>query len=268
MSKRVLGPTVNSNFSLGPRAILRGPHAGSTSSSLRGLSRDHQAPSPKAQGTRARPHKSRTGPGVAVTVRPVGRLPPSPLHRVLTVGGGHPRTRDPCPLRHGFGEPSSRPFWVLAQVLPRVRLCQGAGAHSPRRGRRTPAVRGAPGPVSSPDPRGCGTAGRGRGSRAHRPPPCLQKEGEFTLHSRAILEMEQYIRETYPDAVKTCNICHGLLIQVPAGPAPARADPGIRRVWGHHDSARLASSRPGSPGSSPGARLILFSPGRALRSLV
>lgn len=42
-----------------------------------------------------------------------------------------------------------------------------------------------------------------------------QKEGEFTLHGRAILEMEQYIRETYPDAVKVCNICRGLLIQVP-----------------------------------------------------
>ncbi|XP_023572152.1 non-structural maintenance of chromosomes element 1 homolog isoform X2 [Octodon degus] len=40
-----------------------------------------------------------------------------------------------------------------------------------------------------------------------------QKEGEFTLHGRAILEMEQYIREMYPDAVKVCNICHGLLIQ-------------------------------------------------------
>ncbi|XP_023601834.1 non-structural maintenance of chromosomes element 1 homolog isoform X3 [Myotis lucifugus] len=39
------------------------------------------------------------------------------------------------------------------------------------------------------------------------------KEGEFTLHTRAILEMEQHIRETYPDAVKICNICHGLLIQ-------------------------------------------------------
>lgn len=43
----------------------------------------------------------------------------------------------------------------------------------------------------------------------------LQKEGEFTLHSRAILEMEQYIRETYPDTMKICDICHGLLIQVP-----------------------------------------------------
>lgn len=41
-----------------------------------------------------------------------------------------------------------------------------------------------------------------------------QKEGEFTLHGRAILEMEQFIRETYPDAVKICNICHSLLIQV------------------------------------------------------
>nr|XP_024088793.1 non-structural maintenance of chromosomes element 1 homolog isoform X2 [Pongo abelii] len=45
----------------------------------------------------------------------------------------------------------------------------------------------------------------------------IEKEGEFTLHGRAILEMEQYIRETYPDAVKICNICHSLLIQVPAG---------------------------------------------------
>jgi hypothetical protein len=42
----------------------------------------------------------------------------------------------------------------------------------------------------------------------------LQKEGEFTLHGRAILEMEQHIREVHPDAVKTCSICHGLLVQV------------------------------------------------------
>ncbi|XP_024600024.1 non-structural maintenance of chromosomes element 1 homolog isoform X1 [Neophocaena asiaeorientalis asiaeorientalis] len=41
----------------------------------------------------------------------------------------------------------------------------------------------------------------------------IEKEGEFTLHGRAILEMEQYIRETYPDAVKVCTICHSLLIQ-------------------------------------------------------
>ncbi|NP_001363939.1 non-structural maintenance of chromosomes element 1 homolog isoform X1 [Mus musculus] len=41
----------------------------------------------------------------------------------------------------------------------------------------------------------------------------IEKEGEFTLHGRAILEMEQFIRESYPDSVKMCNICHGLLIQ-------------------------------------------------------
>lgn len=53
----------------------------------------------------------------------------------------------------------------------------------------------------------------------------LQKEGEFTLHTRAILEMEQHIREMYPDAVKICNICHGLLIQVPLGGSPPGARP-------------------------------------------
>ncbi|XP_019505440.1 PREDICTED: non-structural maintenance of chromosomes element 1 homolog isoform X1 [Hipposideros armiger] len=41
----------------------------------------------------------------------------------------------------------------------------------------------------------------------------IEKEGDFTLHSRAILEMEQYIRETHPEAMKICNICHSLLIQ-------------------------------------------------------
>lgn len=67
-------------------------------------------------------------------------------------------------------------------------------------------------------------------------PHCvLQKEGEFTLHTRAILEMEQHIRETYPDAVKICNICHGLLIQVP--------------LWGSPPGARLLRSEGTSPSS-------------------
>lgn len=59
-----------------------------------------------------------------------------------------------------------------------------------------------------------------------------QKEGEFTLHGRAILEMEQYIRETYPDAVKVCNICRGLLIQVPGARrgALSRTHSGPRRL--------------------------------------
>lgn len=66
--------------------------------------------------------------------------------------------------------------------------------------------------------RGTSLAGSGPGMPVHLRCPRLaspQKEGEFTLHGRAILEMEQYIRETYPDAVKVCNICRGLLIQVP-----------------------------------------------------
>lgn len=60
--------------------------------------------------------------------------------------------------------------------------------------------------------------GSGPGVPVHKRCPRLassQKEGEFTLHGRAILEMDQYIRETYPDAVKVCNICRSLLIQVP-----------------------------------------------------
>lgn len=64
--------------------------------------------------------------------------------------------------------------------------------------------------------RGTSWVGSGPGVPAHKRCPRLaspQKEGEFTLHGRAILEMDQYIRETYPDAVKVCNICRSLLIQ-------------------------------------------------------
>ncbi|XP_057551406.1 non-structural maintenance of chromosomes element 1 homolog isoform X2 [Hippopotamus amphibius kiboko] len=44
----------------------------------------------------------------------------------------------------------------------------------------------------------------------------IEKEGEFTLHGRAILEMEQYIREMYPDAVKgqSCETC-GIRMHLP-----------------------------------------------------
>ena len=66
--------------------------------------------------------------------------------------------------------------------------------------------------------RGTSWVGSGPGVPVHKRCPRLassQKEGEFTLHGRAILEMDQYIRETYPDAVKVCNICRSLLIQVP-----------------------------------------------------
>uniref|UniRef100_A0A5F9DQU0 Non-structural maintenance of chromosomes element 1 homolog n=1 Tax=Oryctolagus cuniculus TaxID=9986 RepID=A0A5F9DQU0_RABIT len=79
----------------------------------------------------------------------------------------------------------------------------------------------------------------------------IEKEGEFTLHSRAILEMEQYIRETFPDSVKSCNICHGLLIQTsltlrrrgrPASPNPPRSPPGPDSI-----SRRLAAPKAWPP---------------------
>lgn len=83
--------------------------------------------------------------------------------------------------------------------------------------------------------RGTSRAGSGPGVPVHQRGPRLaspQKEGEFTLHGRAILEMEQYIRETYPDAVKVCNICRGLLIQVPGARrgALSRTHSGPRRL--------------------------------------
>lgn len=87
----------------------------------------------------------------------------------------------------------------------------------------------------------------------------LQKEGEFTLHCRAILEMEQYIRETYPDAVKVCNICHSLLIQVPSGaPTPQGSlqalfrtlplGPGLRHTI---TSSKVSETTTRMPASSP-----------------
>lgn len=42
----------------------------------------------------------------------------------------------------------------------------------------------------------------------------LQKEGEYTLHTRGILELEQYILRHYPDSAHKCHICCSLAIQV------------------------------------------------------
>uniref|UniRef100_A0A7N5P343 Non-structural maintenance of chromosomes element 1 homolog n=1 Tax=Ailuropoda melanoleuca TaxID=9646 RepID=A0A7N5P343_AILME len=103
----------------------------------------------------------------------------------------------------------------------------------------------------------------------------IEKEGEFTLHSRAILEMEQYIRETYPDAVKICNICHSLLIQVLGGgvragsPGSAASQPHLRH--GHTQAIpskclRMTTRAPASPSWSSvlvqGSRSCVRSPGR------
>jgi len=41
-----------------------------------------------------------------------------------------------------------------------------------------------------------------------------QRNGEYTLHTRCIIEMEQYILSNYQDAARKCNICHSLAIQV------------------------------------------------------
>ncbi|XP_043349649.1 non-structural maintenance of chromosomes element 1 homolog isoform X2 [Dermochelys coriacea] len=39
------------------------------------------------------------------------------------------------------------------------------------------------------------------------------RDGEYTLHTRCIMEMEQYILSNYQDLVRKCNICHSLAIQ-------------------------------------------------------
>ncbi|KAM6424306.1 non-structural maintenance of chromosomes element 1 homolog isoform 2-T2 [Liasis olivaceus] len=40
-----------------------------------------------------------------------------------------------------------------------------------------------------------------------------EKEGEYTLHTRSILELEQYIFRHYPESARKCHICHSLSIQ-------------------------------------------------------
>ncbi|XP_069726728.1 non-structural maintenance of chromosomes element 1 homolog [Phaenicophaeus curvirostris] len=40
-----------------------------------------------------------------------------------------------------------------------------------------------------------------------------ERNGEYTLHTRCIIEMEQYILNNYPDVARKCNICHSLALQ-------------------------------------------------------
>ncbi|KAJ7305697.1 hypothetical protein JRQ81_010063 [Phrynocephalus forsythii] len=40
-----------------------------------------------------------------------------------------------------------------------------------------------------------------------------EREGEYTLHVRAILELEQYILCHYPEDARKCHLCHSLSIQ-------------------------------------------------------
>uniref|UniRef100_U3KI28 Non-structural maintenance of chromosomes element 1 homolog n=1 Tax=Ficedula albicollis TaxID=59894 RepID=U3KI28_FICAL len=47
-----------------------------------------------------------------------------------------------------------------------------------------------------------------------------EKNGEYTLHTRCIVDMEQYILSHYQDVARKCYICHSLAIQVSVGWAP------------------------------------------------
>uniref|UniRef100_V9L1I5 Non-structural maintenance of chromosomes element 1 homolog n=1 Tax=Callorhinchus milii TaxID=7868 RepID=V9L1I5_CALMI len=40
-----------------------------------------------------------------------------------------------------------------------------------------------------------------------------EREGEYILSTRCIMELEQYIRNMYQELVKECNICHNIAIQ-------------------------------------------------------
>ncbi|XP_064376050.1 non-structural maintenance of chromosomes element 1 homolog isoform X2 [Dromaius novaehollandiae] len=40
-----------------------------------------------------------------------------------------------------------------------------------------------------------------------------ERNGEYTLHTRCIMEMEQYILSNYQGVARKCNICHSLAIQ-------------------------------------------------------
>ncbi|XP_055753327.1 non-structural maintenance of chromosomes element 1 homolog isoform X4 [Salvelinus fontinalis] len=42
-----------------------------------------------------------------------------------------------------------------------------------------------------------------------------EKNGDYSLSTRCIMEMEQYIRMLYQDQVKVCHICHNVALQIP-----------------------------------------------------
>ncbi|RXN16096.1 non-structural maintenance of chromosomes element 1-like protein [Labeo rohita] len=41
-----------------------------------------------------------------------------------------------------------------------------------------------------------------------------EKDGEYTLSVRCIVEMEQYMRTIYQDLIKVCHVCHNIALQV------------------------------------------------------
>ncbi|KAK7174459.1 hypothetical protein R3I93_001619 [Phoxinus phoxinus] len=40
-----------------------------------------------------------------------------------------------------------------------------------------------------------------------------EKDGEYTLSVRCVVEMEQYMRTIYPDLIKVCHVCHNIALQ-------------------------------------------------------
>ncbi|XP_053132473.1 non-structural maintenance of chromosomes element 1 homolog isoform X2 [Hemicordylus capensis] len=90
-----------------------------------------------------------------------------------------------------------------------------------------------------------------------------EKEGEYALHPRCILELEQYILRHYPGTARKCHICHSLSVQsqvcetcgigmhLPCSAKYFQAQtaprcPQCKQFWPHRIPAR-----PQQPASSP-----------------
>ncbi|XP_053327081.1 non-structural maintenance of chromosomes element 1 homolog [Spea bombifrons] len=98
----------------------------------------------------------------------------------------------------------------------------------------------------------------------------IEREGEYTLHTRCIMELEPYIRNTFQD-VKICNICRdvaiqsqmcetcGIQIHIPCagkyfkGQAEPHC-PNCNELWAH-EIPRLSQSSSQKPSTSQSANI-------------
>uniref|UniRef100_A0A670KIM6 Non-structural maintenance of chromosomes element 1 homolog n=1 Tax=Podarcis muralis TaxID=64176 RepID=A0A670KIM6_PODMU len=64
-----------------------------------------------------------------------------------------------------------------------------------------------------------------------------EKEGEYTLHLRCVLELEQYILRHYQDSARKCHVCHSLSIQV-RRPTSAGGVCEMGKAWGWGSSGQ------------------------------
>ncbi|XP_063171302.1 non-structural maintenance of chromosomes element 1 homolog isoform X4 [Candoia aspera] len=91
-----------------------------------------------------------------------------------------------------------------------------------------------------------------------------EKEGEYTLHTRSILELEQYIFRHYPESAQKCHICHSLSVQKQAcedceivahwsclstyfDAQPEQRCPHCKRLWPH----KVPAAELGPPNRPP-----------------